>query len=123
MPLIRIGAVELRTIPAEAVDLPSAKREISEVVTLDGRVIATRPARSGSQTLSIISPANYVITEAQALELEALASVAQGFGVTITGFGSIDGEYPNCTFSEPPTFRKIGNWRRYNIVIYIPQHA
>lgn len=118
-----IGGVELHFLPAaEGVSVEGGARPVTERVTLDGRVIATRAELPTSRRLTISAPEGYVISAADADALRALEAGGEPFSVTLAGYEPA-GTFTGCVFDAPPRFPSTSDprFRGYDLSIYIPQ--
>lgn len=117
-----IGTVDLRGMPPkEAVTVSGGGREISEGVTLEGRVIATRPPRAGALRVQVSAPTTYGLPKPLADALAALAASGEPFTVTLLGY-ELEGTFTNCLFDGPVRFPPISaGYSSYTFTLYVPQ--
>ncbi|WP_245745159.1 hypothetical protein [Deinococcus reticulitermitis] len=116
-----IGGVDLAFLPPpEAVSVDGGGRPVSERVTLDGRIVATRSPLPASRRLTVIAPEGFAISAADA---EAIRALGDGpFSVTLIGYEP-GGTFGGCTFEAPPRFplTRDPRYRGYELAIYLPQ--
>ena len=120
---LTIGGVELAYLPPQAaLGLEGGGRPISERVTVDGVIVATRPPLPASRRLTITAPEGFAISATDAESIRALADTS--FSITLTGYEP-SGTFSGVTFESPPSFPPTFDprYRSYSMTLYIPQQV
>lgn len=117
-----IGGVSLTFLPAvDGVSGSGGGRPITERITIEGQIVATRAPLPASRRIRVTSPDGYAISRADA---DAIRSLAGPFTVSLTGYEP-SGVFAGCVFEEPPRFppSRHPDYVHYDFEIYVPQEG